>query len=119
MRHAEVDRATRPGKSSEDIAGVRQPNKDVAKLRRAYAILKSASAFFASIVIIGTDSHKCTQTVVVLDEVGRRLGTTTVPAERDGHLALVECSTQFADHDTTKGPIRGGGLQAPDPVLGV
>jgi transposase len=50
-------------------------------------------------VMIGTDSHKRTHTVVALDEVGRRLGTKTVRTNSDGHHALVEWSAQFADHD--------------------
>lgn len=50
-------------------------------------------------VMIGTDSHKRTHTVVALDEVGRRLGTKTVRTNTEGHLALVEWATQFAEHD--------------------
>jgi len=50
-------------------------------------------------VMIGTDSHKRTHTVVALDEVGRRLGIKTVCTNGEGHLALVEWSAQFADHD--------------------
>ena len=50
-------------------------------------------------VMIGTDSHKRTHTVIALDEVGRRLGTKTVRTNSDGHLALVEWSSQFADRD--------------------
>lgn len=50
-------------------------------------------------VMIGTDSHKRTHTVVALDEVGRRLGIKTVRTNSDGHLALVEWAAQFADHD--------------------
>ena len=50
-------------------------------------------------VMIGADSHKRTHTVVALDEVGRRLGMKTVRTNSEGHLALVEWSAQFADHD--------------------
>ncbi|GAA4428741.1 hypothetical protein GCM10023169_30210 [Georgenia halophila] len=50
-------------------------------------------------VMVGTDSHKRTHTVVALDEVGRRLGTKTVRTNSDGHLAMVEWSAQFANHD--------------------
>lgn len=50
-------------------------------------------------VMIGTDSHKRTHTVVALDGVGRRLGTKTVRTNAEGHLALVEWATQFVDHD--------------------
>ena len=46
-------------------------------------------------VMIGTDSHKRTHTAVAVDEVGRRLGTKTVRANSDGHLALLEWSAQF------------------------
>jgi hypothetical protein len=49
--------------------------------------------------MIGTDSHKRTHTVIALDEVGRRLGTKMVRTNSEGHLALVEWSAQFADHD--------------------
>lgn len=50
-------------------------------------------------VMIGTDSHKRTHTVVVLDEVGRRLGTKTVRANSEGHLVLVEWAAQYSAHD--------------------
>lgn len=50
-------------------------------------------------VMIGTDSHKRTHTVVALDEVGRRLGTKTVRTNSEGHLVLVEWAAQFASHD--------------------
>lgn len=50
-------------------------------------------------VMIGTDSHKRTHTVVAVDEVGKRLGTKTVRTNTDGHLALVEWVAQFAEHD--------------------
>ncbi|TDE95743.1 hypothetical protein EXU48_05590 [Occultella glacieicola] len=50
-------------------------------------------------VMIGTDSHKRTHTVVALDEVGRRLATKTVRTNAEGHLALVQWSAQFRDHD--------------------
>jgi transposase len=41
------------------------------------------------VVMIGTDSHKRTHTVVALDDVGRRLGELTVAANTDGHLKLL------------------------------
>lgn len=50
-------------------------------------------------VMIGTDSHKRTHTVVALDEVGRQLGIKTVRTNSEGHLALVVWSAQFADRD--------------------
>ncbi|MFD1251235.1 IS110 family transposase, partial [Nocardioides ginsengisoli] len=50
-------------------------------------------------VMIGTDSHKRTHTVVAVDEVGKRLGTKTVRTNSDGHLALVEWAAQYAGRD--------------------
>lgn len=50
-------------------------------------------------VMIGTDSHKQTHTVVALDQVGRRLGIKTVRANSEGHFALVAWAAQFADVD--------------------
>jgi transposase len=41
------------------------------------------------VVMIGTDSHKRTHTVVALDDVGRGLGELTVAANTDGHLKLL------------------------------
>ncbi len=46
-------------------------------------------------VMIGTDSHKRTHTVVALDDVGRRLDVKTVRTNSDGHLELVRWSAQF------------------------
>lgn len=46
-------------------------------------------------VMIGTDSHKRTHTVVALDDVGRRLGEKTVAATSDGHLVLVQWAAQW------------------------
>lgn len=48
-------------------------------------------------VMIGTDSHKQTHTVVAIDSVGRRLATKTVRTNSDGHLDLVRWSEQFDD----------------------
>ncbi|OUZ08162.1 hypothetical protein BHE97_14620 [Aeromicrobium sp. PE09-221] len=48
VRQAEVDGGTRPGKTSEEIAEIKNLKKEVAELRRANEILKAASAFFAS-----------------------------------------------------------------------
>ena len=50
-------------------------------------------------VMIGTDSHKRTHTVVALDEIGRHLGTKTVRTNSEGHLALVEWVARFQGHD--------------------
>jgi transposase len=48
VRQAEVDGGVRPGKTSEDIAEIRELKRENAELRRANEILKSASAFFAA-----------------------------------------------------------------------
>lgn len=46
-------------------------------------------------VMIGTDSHKRTHTVVVVDDVGRRLAVKTVRSNSEGHLDLVRWSARF------------------------
>ena len=48
VRRAAVDTGARPGTSSEESAEVRRLKREVAELRRANAILKSASVFFAA-----------------------------------------------------------------------
>jgi len=48
VRRAEIDDGQRAGKTSEEIAEIRELKKEVAELRRANEILKSASAFFAA-----------------------------------------------------------------------
>jgi transposase len=48
VRRAEIDGGQRPGKTSEEIAEIRELKKENAELRRANEILKSASAFFAA-----------------------------------------------------------------------
>jgi len=48
VRRAEVDGGTRPGKTSAELAEIRELKKENAELRRANEILKSASAFFAA-----------------------------------------------------------------------
>ena len=48
VRRAEVDGGTRPGRTSAELAEIRQLKKENAELRRANEILKSASAFFAA-----------------------------------------------------------------------
>jgi transposase len=48
VRRAEIDGGVRPGKTSDEIAEIKELKKEVAELRRANEILKSASAFFAA-----------------------------------------------------------------------
>jgi transposase len=48
VRRAEVDGGTRPGKTSSELAEIRDLKREVAELRRANEILKAASAFFAA-----------------------------------------------------------------------
>ena len=48
VRRAEVDGGTRPGKTSAELAEIRELKKENAELRRANEILKAASAFFAA-----------------------------------------------------------------------
>jgi transposase len=47
------------------------------------------------VVMIGTDSHKRTHTVVALDEVGRKLAEKTVATTSEGHLVLVRWATRW------------------------
>ncbi len=48
VRQAEVDAGARPGMSSEESVEVRRLKREVAELKRANAILKAASVFFAA-----------------------------------------------------------------------
>ena len=48
-------------------------------------------------VMIGADSHKRTHTLVALDDVGRRLGETTVKATSTGHLELLRWAARFGE----------------------
>ena len=47
VRQAEVDAGARPGPSSEESAELKRLRREVAELRRANEILKSAASFFA------------------------------------------------------------------------
>jgi len=48
-------------------------------------------------VMIGTDSHKKTHTVVAVDPVGRRLGELTVHANPEGHLRLQRWASGYGE----------------------
>ena len=48
-------------------------------------------------VTLGTDTHKSTHTVVVVDANGRQLGQRTVPATSVGHVQLVEWARQWPE----------------------
>ena len=48
VAQAEIDEGKRPGTSSAESARVAELEREVRELRRANAILKSASAFFAA-----------------------------------------------------------------------
>jgi transposase len=48
VRRAEVDDGVKPGLTSEDAARIKELEQENRELRRANAILKSASAFFAA-----------------------------------------------------------------------
>lgn len=48
VRQSEVDGGTRPGKTTQELAEIRELKKENAELRRANEILKAASAFFAA-----------------------------------------------------------------------
>ena len=48
VKQAEIDGGVRAGTTSQDAARVKELEQEVKELRRANAILKSASAFFAA-----------------------------------------------------------------------
>ncbi|MET7458484.1 transposase [Streptomyces sp. NPDC005574] len=48
VRQAETDEGSRPGTTSAEAARIAELEREVKELRRANAILKSASAFFAA-----------------------------------------------------------------------
>jgi putative transposase orfA for insertion sequence element len=48
VRQAEVDQGTRPGTTTAEAERIKELEKEIRELRRANAILKSASAFFAA-----------------------------------------------------------------------
>ncbi len=53
VKQAQIDNGSRPGTATADAARIRQLEKENAELRRANAILRTASAFFAA----GLDRH--------------------------------------------------------------
>ena len=48
VRQAQVDAGSRPGTTSEESAELKNLRRELNELRRANAILKTASAFFAA-----------------------------------------------------------------------
>jgi transposase-like protein len=48
VRQAQIDAGSRPGPTSEESAELKKLRREVSELRRANAILKTASAFFAN-----------------------------------------------------------------------
>lgn len=48
LRQSEVDGGNRPGKTTQEIAEIRELKRENAERRRANEILKAASAFFAA-----------------------------------------------------------------------
>ena len=48
VQRAEIDQGLRPGTTTDDAARIVELEREVKELRRANAILKSASAFFAA-----------------------------------------------------------------------
>lgn len=48
VRQAEVDQGARPGTTTSDAERIKELDKEVRELRRANAIVKSASAFLAA-----------------------------------------------------------------------
>jgi transposase len=49
-------------------------------------------------VVVGIDAHKRTHTAVAVDELGRRLGTKSVPTTSAGHLVLMRWAEGFGEH---------------------
>ncbi len=49
VKQVEIDNGTRPGTTTDDATRLAELEREVRELRRANAILKSASAFFASV----------------------------------------------------------------------
>ncbi len=47
-------------------------------------------------VVLGTDAHKRSHTVVAVDEAGAEIGSVTVGATLEGHLRLVKWAARWA-----------------------
>jgi hypothetical protein len=45
-------------------------------------------------VILGTDAHKKSHTIVAVDTAGAEIGSVTVPATTEGHLRAVQWAAQ-------------------------
>ena len=54
VTQAEIDEGTRPGTTTEDASRLAELEREVRELRRANAILKSASAFLAAAELCAT-----------------------------------------------------------------
>ena len=48
-------------------------------------------------VVLGTDAHKRSHTVVAVDEAGAEIGSTTVGATPEGHLRLVKWAASWPE----------------------
>ena len=48
-------------------------------------------------VMLGTDAHKRSHTIVAVDPAGADIGSVTVAATTDGHLCAVQWSAQFEE----------------------
>ncbi len=46
-------------------------------------------------VVLGTDAHKRSHTVVAVDDVGAEIGSVTVAATPEGHLRLVKWAARW------------------------
>ncbi len=63
-------------------------------------------------VVIGADVHKRTHTFVAVDDVGRELGSKTVPATTPGHTAAV----QWGGRENFSGEVIWGHRRLPQSV---
>jgi transposase len=60
-------------------------------------VLQAEQGRSRPVVVIGTDAHKRTHTLVGADEAGRKLAEKTVAATPDGHLTVVEWASQWPE----------------------